>query len=48
MKVPKIQEKGIKGVCISYGRSDNIYVKIVAVRPAQKGPLEKLIGLQMV
>jgi hypothetical protein len=34
MKVAKIQEKGLKGVCTSYGRSDKIYEKIVAGRPA--------------
>jgi len=34
MKVTKIQGEGVKGVCNSYGRSDKIYEKIVAGRPA--------------
>jgi hypothetical protein len=43
-----IEEKVIKGACISYGGIDKEDGKIEAGKPARKGPLEKLVVLQVV
>jgi hypothetical protein len=34
-----IQEKVIKGACISYGRIDKMEEEIVVDKPGQRGPL---------